>query len=416
MHPLPKLHGIGRRSLLAGAGLFAAPAIVRAQGQNGVALVIGNSKYKWEASLPNARRDSADMARCFEAMGLRTELVQDAHRAAMNQALAKFAQASRGARLAAFYFAGHGAAWERQTYLVPVDSDLSDPGTVKDLIRGYAVADAAQGAAERLLVFDNCRNNPADGWRQQATLDRAHAIGLSMTGEGPMPPATIILYSTAPGRAALDGRVGENSPFAAVLLRRLSARTVDLNLLIPQLRRQLLIETEGRQLLWGGHTFGNTPHPVAGTGTPATAPPFRGVDPARLVELKNAYAFANEIKSPMPGGIVAIRPPAGSHGAPLVGAYKFVLRGTLPFLWIVVSAHDGRSAEVITVVRADGKAVWRYFPAAVSGNTMDTLTWSGGQRFVLKWNDKGSGDVTAMGSPNEVKSVPVITPFIRLDG
>mgnify|MGYP003349581956 CR=1 FL=1 len=41
-------HDIKRRTLLAStAGLFAAPSIVRAQGAaNGVALVIGNSKYK----------------------------------------------------------------------------------------------------------------------------------------------------------------------------------------------------------------------------------------------------------------------------------------------------------------------------------------------------------------------------------
>ena len=55
-----------RRGVLLGSGaLLAAPAIVQAQGQTGVALVIGNSKYKWEASLPNARRDATDVAKAF---------------------------------------------------------------------------------------------------------------------------------------------------------------------------------------------------------------------------------------------------------------------------------------------------------------------------------------------------------------
>ena len=44
-----------RRSLLAGGALLAAPSIVRAQGTNGVALVIGNSKYQWEAQLGNVK-------------------------------------------------------------------------------------------------------------------------------------------------------------------------------------------------------------------------------------------------------------------------------------------------------------------------------------------------------------------------
>ena len=61
---------LGRRALLVGAGgVLAAPAIVRAQGQTaGVALVIGNSKYHWEASLPNVRRDVPEIAKRFQAM------------------------------------------------------------------------------------------------------------------------------------------------------------------------------------------------------------------------------------------------------------------------------------------------------------------------------------------------------------
>ena len=77
---------IGRRGALAGAtALFAAPAIVRAQGAQGVALVIGNSKYHWEAPLPNVKRDAPDIAKRFQAMGLRTTLVEDAGGAAMSQ-------------------------------------------------------------------------------------------------------------------------------------------------------------------------------------------------------------------------------------------------------------------------------------------------------------------------------------------
>src|SRR5215471_13793088 len=123
---------MARRALLAGAGgLLVSPAIVRGQTQNGVALVIGNSKYKWEASLPNVRRDAPDMAKRFQAMGLKTELLQDAGRASIQQSIDKFKASARGANLAAFYFAGHGAAWARDTYLVPEDADLSNPNNVQ---------------------------------------------------------------------------------------------------------------------------------------------------------------------------------------------------------------------------------------------------------------------------------------------
>src|SRR5476649_2277670 len=132
---------IGRRGVLAGAaGLLAAPAVVRAQGTSGVALVIGNSKYRWEASLPNVKRDAPDVAKRFQALGLRTELLQDAGQDAMRTAADKFALAARGANLAAFYFAGHGASWDKDTYLVPEDADLSNPTTVQSLLPVRAVS------------------------------------------------------------------------------------------------------------------------------------------------------------------------------------------------------------------------------------------------------------------------------------
>src|SRR5476649_1390795 len=139
---------IGRRGVLAGAaGLLASPVVVRAQGQTaGVALVIGNSKYRWEASLPNVKRDAPDIAKRFQALGLKTELLQDAGQDAMRAAVDKFASASRGAGLAAFYFAGHGASWANDSYLVPEDADLNNPGTVQSLLPVSAVSSAMKEA------------------------------------------------------------------------------------------------------------------------------------------------------------------------------------------------------------------------------------------------------------------------------
>src|SRR5471032_2279615 len=120
MTPVSQMgHGIGRRTLLAGAGgLLASPAIVRAQGQaSGVALVIGNSKYEWEASLPNVKRDVTDIATRFRALELKTELLENLRRDAMNAAIARFAEASRGANFAALYFAGHGVYWAGKSYI-----------------------------------------------------------------------------------------------------------------------------------------------------------------------------------------------------------------------------------------------------------------------------------------------------------
>ena len=51
---------------------------------------------------------------------------------------------------------------------------------------------------------------------------------------------------------------------------------------------------------------------------------------ARIVELKNAYAHAREIRSTLPGGIVSVRPPPGGPGDQFVGSFKFSGRGDVP--------------------------------------------------------------------------------------
>ena len=158
--------------LAATGAMVAAPSIARAQAA-GVALVIGNSKYQWEASLPNVRRDVPDIAKRFEAMGLKTELLQDANRSAMTDAIERFGTQAKGSRFAAFYFAGHGAAWVKDNYLVPIDADLSTPNSTQSLVPVASIARTTAGAANRLVVYDNCRNNPADGWRQTEAERRA---------------------------------------------------------------------------------------------------------------------------------------------------------------------------------------------------------------------------------------------------
>ena len=162
---------IGRRGMLAGAtGLLISPAVVRAQGPSGVALVIGNSKYKWEASLPNVRRDAPDIAKRFQAFGLKTELVQDVGLDAMRQAIGAFAASARGANLAALYFAGHGATWGADTYP-----------------RAY----------RRGLEHAKRRSEPR--------VDPVHSVGAD--GAGP-PFAHLRCLSQQPGRWLASGRAG----------------------------------------------------------------------------------------------------------------------------------------------------------------------------------------------------------------
>lgn len=424
---------IARRTLLAGAGsLIASPAILRAQGQgNGVALVIGNSKYRWEASLPNVKRDAPAIAKRFQELGLKTELFQDAGRDAMRQAVDKFAASARGARLAAFYFAGHGASWEKDTYLVPEDADLANPRAVQTLLPVTAVRDAMRDAGHRLLVLDNCRNNPADGWRQKAAAESARMAAAELAAVALHGPNTLVIFSTAPGRTALDGPAGENSPFAAAFLRQLDGTSIDLPALPAKLRRDLLIATDGQQVIWDESTYTgsfvlNAPRTASARGAASS------VDPSRIVELPKAYAFSREKKLALPPGLVAIRPQPGSPHLQKIGSFQYLARlaTTLqgngmsidPFVMVVLSVPEPERAHVVysgrDFVRAQG-TVWRYAVARLSGEEMEwmlaTHDGSGSPLYSFKWKDVNSGNYLSTPRTSNFFT-PYSSRFTRLDG
>src|SRR6185503_14880105 len=129
-----------------------------------------------------------------------------------------------------------------------VDGDLSTPDNLKKMLQTAHFGKAMNQAACRLLVLDACRNNPSDGWRQSEAVDSAMGSGAQAISP-PQPPNTKSVFSTMPGRAALDGPAGDNSPFAAALLRQFATGSIDLERLPAALRHDLMIATQGRQVM-----------------------------------------------------------------------------------------------------------------------------------------------------------------------
>jgi hypothetical protein len=399
---------------------MAAPAIVRAQGQNGVALVIGNSKYKWEASLPNVQRDARDVAARFEQMGLKTELLQDLDRASLLAILQKFAGGAGGARLAAVYYAGHGVFWEKKTYIVPVDADLGNPRAAATLIPVDAIAEATKAASARLLAFDSCRNNPADGWRQREARGAAQVDAFVSAAAASSQANTLLLFSTAPGSVALDGPAGQNSPFAAAFLRQLAAQSVDLQALAPRMRRDLLLSTECRQMLWDQNTYGS-PFAISGRAGNAAALAY---DPARVVELPKAYAFAAQAGLSLPLGLVAYRTLAGGPEGMKIGSYRHEMETALgtafshkaPAVAIVMSTPDGNSGEMTWSLKNWGNAGgsrWRNISATGGPGKLTWISLDEREHYELAWKDRDSG--TFVIHPVTGSFGFKTLPFTRLD-
>ena len=178
-----------------------------------VALVIGNSSYKFTSPLENPKNDAADVSNAFKAFGFDVFAGVDLDKGAMERLMRDYAGALSGAEVGLFFYAGHGLQVNGVNYLVPIDAQLLTAASLDfELVR----LDLIQRTMERetatnILFLDACRNNPLARNLARSLGTRSTEIGRGLAtveaGQG-----TLISFSTQPGNVALDG-TGRNSPF-----------------------------------------------------------------------------------------------------------------------------------------------------------------------------------------------------------
>ncbi|WP_372395948.1 caspase family protein [Azospirillum sp. HJ39] len=183
-----------------------------------VALVLGNSDYRYAPRLPNPVNDAKAMADSlrdagFELIGGAAQL--DLDKAGTEQAIRSFGAKLAGADVGLFYYAGHGLQTRGTNFLLPVSANLTRESDVRyELIDVAMVLDEMALAESRLniVILDACRNNPFGGRGL-----RAVSPGLAQMQA---PAGTIIAYATQPGAVAADGS-GANSPYTEALSKAL---------------------------------------------------------------------------------------------------------------------------------------------------------------------------------------------------
>ena len=208
-----------------------------------VALVIGNSAYQ-HAPLRNPINDASDLAAALRAQGFSTVLkVTDADLQQMRRALREFREALVGAELGVFYYAGHGAQFQGENYLIPLQATI---GTVADLdieaLSAEQVLRQMESAGHQLniVILDACRDNPYPASSRSGTRGLARVERLR--------GGALIAFATAPGQVAEDGR-GRNSPYAQALLQHL-AEPIPLAELFNRVGYTVSQSTRGQQVPW----------------------------------------------------------------------------------------------------------------------------------------------------------------------
>lgn len=223
---------------------------VDARAEKRVALVIGNSAYKYAPRLENPANDADDMAEKLKGLGFDVIRGHDLDYNSARSTIRDFATRLDGADIALFYYAGHGLQVNGENYLAPIDARLSSAVDLDfEMVPINLVMSAMERAAKvNLFFFDACRDNPlVDNLaRSMGTRSGSVGRGLAKLGTG---IGSLIAFATQPGNVALDGK-GRNSPFTAALLRHLGTPGQDVTRDLIKVRRDVLAETNGRQVPW----------------------------------------------------------------------------------------------------------------------------------------------------------------------
>lgn len=207
-----------------------------------VALVVGNSAYKFNTTLKNPAHDAADVANALTEAGFEVFLRLDADLDTLNKAVREFGTKLKDPQaVGLFYYSGHGAQVQGKNYLIPVSADIQDADEVAykalDTEAVLAKMESA-GNSLNIVILDACRNNPFPGSGRSG--DRGlSALKVSL-------PESVIVYATEPGRVADDGN-DRNSPFTAAFLSAMNVPGQDITMMMKKLTADVRQKTGGRQ-------------------------------------------------------------------------------------------------------------------------------------------------------------------------
>ena len=215
-----------------------------------VALVIGNSDYKFANKLPNPVNDAADIAAILKRLKFDVVEGKNLDRRGMDDVIRQFGRKLEGADLAAFFYAGHGLQVGGKNYLVPIDAKLERPADLAlDAVEVSIVLDQMEAERRVNLIFlDACRDNPLARSLARSLGTRSTTVGQGLASIQSA-VGTLIAYATQPNNVALDGD-GRNSPFTTALLKHITAPGLDIGLIMRRVRADVIQATRDKQVPW----------------------------------------------------------------------------------------------------------------------------------------------------------------------
>lgn len=212
-----------------------------------VALIIGNTNYKFASALQNPNNDAQLLATTLRNAGFQTVMIKtDLDREGTIRTLREFSNIADAADWAVVYYSGHGIEFGGVNYMVPVDAQLKvDRDIDLETVDVGKVMSAIDGARKlRLVILDACRDNPFAQQMKRTVATRSLGRGLAQIEPT---VGTLIVYAAKHGETALDG-AGRNSPFVESLVKRINQKpAIEMRRLFDFVRDDVLTTTNRRQ-------------------------------------------------------------------------------------------------------------------------------------------------------------------------
>jgi Caspase domain len=217
-----------------------------------IAYLIGNSVYADGNVLYNSVNDARDFGKSLSDLGFEVHQFENVNRADFQNLLKLYGKAlneDAEHTVGLFFYAGHGMQIEGRNFLMPTDAiEFDDEEEAEAVcITLDSVMATLQTANNKMniIVLDACRNNPFLGMGHIKT-QRDSLEGLAAI-EAPV--GTLIAYSTAPGRVAMDG-AGLNGVYTQELIKAIHIPDLTIEQVFKKVRTQVKEITDGEQIPW----------------------------------------------------------------------------------------------------------------------------------------------------------------------
>ncbi len=197
-----------------------------------VALVIGNANYTDPAwpRLRNAVNDANDIAQDLQRFGFEVLKGLDLNKQQMSEKIAAFGRKAGNAEVALFYYAGHGVQIKNRNYLIPMGVSNLSPSYVEaeSINLSFPLNEMDDANSKiKIAILDACRTSvPGSAFR--GGLSRS-GVKDGFAAPDAMVAGTVIVYASAPGKAAADG-TGRNGLFTEGLRVALAQKKANLSL------------------------------------------------------------------------------------------------------------------------------------------------------------------------------------------